>query len=59
MDLGNTKVVEIVTNYFFIMINFHNLRKQGKKKKITKNFQIPNSRHETVSMDVLLRKTIL
>jgi len=40
MDLGSTKVVEIVTNYFFIMMSLHNLRKQGNRKKITKKFQI-------------------
>jgi hypothetical protein len=42
MDLGSTQIVEIVTNYFFIMISLHNLRKQGNRKKITKNFQIPD-----------------
>jgi hypothetical protein len=42
MALGSAEVVEIVTNYFFIMISLHNLRKQGNRKKITKNFQIPD-----------------
>jgi hypothetical protein len=42
MDLGSTQVVEIVTNYFFIMISLHNLRKKGNRKKTTKNFQIPD-----------------
>jgi hypothetical protein len=40
MDLGSTELVEIVRTYFFILISFHNLRKQGNRKKITKNFQI-------------------
>jgi hypothetical protein len=42
MDLGSTKLVEIVTNYFFTTISLHNLRKQGNRKKITKNFQTPD-----------------
>jgi hypothetical protein len=42
MDLGSTELVEIVTNYFFIMISLQKLRKQGNRKQITKNFQVPD-----------------
>jgi hypothetical protein len=84
MDLGSIELVEIVTNYFFIMISLHNLRKQGTGRRLQKTskslilflsigflqgrsqsaqgfalHKSADSRHETVSVDVFPRETVL